>query len=86
MHRTYICEKLHMGEFVVGCRRLENNLLFILPIDLRVLRLEEHQFIICNGAFQENYGDHSTTEVRCVHSTSFGHSNYFTDLGVECRT
>lgn len=45
-----------MGEFVVGRRCLENNLLLILPIDLRVLRLEEHQLVICHGAFEEIVG------------------------------
>lgn len=81
-----------MGEFVVGRRCLENNLLLILPIDLRVLRLEEHQLVICHGAFEEIVGVihwgsavHSCP-LNLQEQISCGHSNYFTDLDVERRT
>lgn len=47
MRCTYVGEELHMREFVVGCQSLEHNRLLVLLVQVRVLRFEEDQLVIC---------------------------------------
>lgn len=46
---TYVGEEFDMGELVVWGGRLEHNHLLVLLVHLRVLGLEEHQFVVWNN-------------------------------------
>lgn len=54
-----------MREFVVGCQSLEHNRLLVLLVQVRVLRFEEDQLVICAN----DDGDGSIMSLSEMHRT-----------------